>query len=169
MARKAPSKPSQQPRGTRALERLKEFYEFMRSHGLERLELDDDDLHVRLVRKPSEQAPVPVPVFVGPAAGAAAASAPAAAAQRAAAQAAPAGSETIKAPMMGIFYRASTPSAPPYAKDGERVASGQVICMIEAMKVFNEIKADFDCTVLRALVENGKPVKSGQDLFLIKR
>jgi acetyl-CoA carboxylase biotin carboxyl carrier protein len=107
---------------------------------------------------------------MGPAAGGAIASAPAeAAAQRAAAPSPPAGSETIKAPMMGIFYRASTASAPPYAKEGDRVAAGQVICMIEAMKVFNEIKADFDCTVLRALVENGKPVKSGQDLFLIKR
>ena len=137
----------------------------MRSHGLERLELDDDGLHVRLVRKPAEQAPVPVPVFVGQAA-----AAPLAApASRPAAPSAPAGAETIKTPMMGIFYRANSPSAPPYIKDGESVAAGQVICMIEAMKVFNEIKADFDCTVIRALVENGKPVKSGQDLFLVKR
>ena len=71
--------------------------------------------------------------------------------------------------MMGIFYRAPSPSSPPFAKDGDQVKAGHVICMIEAMKVFNEIKAEYPCTVVKYLVENGKPVKSGQDLIIVAR
>jgi biotin carboxyl carrier protein len=71
--------------------------------------------------------------------------------------------------MMGIFYRAPSPSSPPFCREGEAVKPGQVICMIEAMKVFNEIKADFPCTVVKYLVENGKPVKAGQDLIIVSR
>jgi acetyl-CoA carboxylase biotin carboxyl carrier protein len=85
-----------------------------------------------------------------------------------AAPAAPAGTP-IKSPMMGIFYRASSPSSPPFVKEGDQVKPGQVICMIEAMKVFNEIKADFPCTIVKCLVENGKPVKSSQDLYIVAR
>ncbi|MBI4425877.1 MAG: acetyl-CoA carboxylase, biotin carboxyl carrier protein, partial [Elusimicrobia bacterium] len=76
---------------------------------------------------------------------------------------------SIKAPMMGIFYRASSPSSPPFVKRGDAVKRGHVLCLIEAMKVFNEIKADFDCVVDELLVENGKPVKSGQDLYAVRR
>ncbi|UPT72591.1 MAG: acetyl-CoA carboxylase [Elusimicrobiota bacterium] len=75
----------------------------------------------------------------------------------------------MKSPMMGIFYRAPSPSSPPFCKDGEQVKAGQVICMIEAMKVFNEIKAEYPCTIVKCLVENGKPVKSGQDLIIVQR
>jgi acetyl-CoA carboxylase biotin carboxyl carrier protein len=81
----------------------------------------------------------------------------------------PAGGVTIKAPMMGIFYRAASPSSPPFVKEGDAVKPGQILCMIEAMKVFNEIKAEYPCTVLKVLLENGKPVKSGQDLYLVQR
>jgi acetyl-CoA carboxylase biotin carboxyl carrier protein len=71
--------------------------------------------------------------------------------------------------MMGIFYRAPSPSSPPFVKEGEAVKPGQILCMIEAMKVFNEIKAEYPCTVLKVLLENGKPVKAGQDLLLVQR
>ncbi|MBI4348818.1 MAG: acetyl-CoA carboxylase biotin carboxyl carrier protein, partial [Elusimicrobia bacterium] len=86
-----------------------------------------------------------------------------------AAPAVPSGGLTVKAPMMGIFYRASSPSSPPFVKRGDQVKRGQVICLIEAMKVFNEIKADFDCVIEELLLENGKPVKAGQDLYLVTR
>ncbi|MEQ1919601.1 MAG: acetyl-CoA carboxylase, partial [Elusimicrobiota bacterium] len=89
------------------------------------------------------------------------------AAQHAAAPA-PAGT-AVKSPMMGIFYRAPSPSSPPFCKEGEVVKPGHVICMIEAMKVFNEIKAEYPCTIVKYLVENGKPVKSGQDLIIVAR
>ena len=81
----------------------------------------------------------------------------------------PAGCVAIKSSMMGIFYRAPTPSSPPFAKEGDSVKPGQVLCIIEAMKVFNELKAEFAGAVVKVLVENGKPVKAGQDVFWIQR
>ncbi|MBI3549844.1 MAG: acetyl-CoA carboxylase, biotin carboxyl carrier protein [Elusimicrobia bacterium] len=145
---------------------VQDFYKYMMDQRLETLELDHQGLHVRLVRQRPATVPVAVPVPVM--AGGAAAPVSAAAAP-ASVSGAPAGAVTIKAPMMGIFYRASTPSSPPFVKNGESVKKGHVLCLIEAMKVFNEVKADFDCTVLSTLLENGKPVKAGQDIFVIQR
>jgi biotin carboxyl carrier protein len=81
----------------------------------------------------------------------------------------PAGCVAVKSSMMGIFYRAPTPSSPPFAKEGDNVKPGQVLCVIEAMKVFNELKAEFAGAVVKVLVENGKPVKAGQDIFWLQR
>ncbi|MBI5210840.1 MAG: acetyl-CoA carboxylase biotin carboxyl carrier protein [Elusimicrobia bacterium] len=151
----------------RVLARLKPLYDFMTQHGLETLEINDDEGSVRLVRA----APNP-PVQIVTAANVGALAPQAVAGHAGAAAAAPAlppGATTVKAPMMGIFYRAPSPSSPPYAKEGDKIQAGHVLCMVEAMKVFNEIKADFPCTVLTVLVENGKAVKSGQDLFVVQR
>ena len=79
------------------------------------------------------------------------------------------GAVAVKASMMGIFYRAATPSSPPFAREGDSVKPGQVLCIIEAMKVFNELKAEFAGTVVKVLMENGKPVKAGQDIFWLQR
>jgi len=150
------------------LETLKAVYDFMTQNGLDSVEIADDGAQIKLVRRKAQvtQVAVPVPVAAGGAAYAPAA-APAAA-PAPSAPAAPAGT-AIKSPMMGIFYRAPSPSSPPFCKEGEAVKPGSVICMIEAMKVFNEIKAEYPCTVVKYLVENGKPVKAGQDLILIQR
>ncbi|OGR95333.1 MAG: acetyl-CoA carboxylase, biotin carboxyl carrier protein [Elusimicrobia bacterium RBG_16_66_12] len=150
------------------LETLKAVYDFMTRNGLESVEMMEEGAQIKLVRRKAAtaQVPVAVPVAVGAAAYAAASSAPAS--HCAPPPAAPAG-PTIKSPMMGIFYRAPSPSSPPFVKDGEPVKPGQVICMIEAMKVFNEIKAEFPCVLVNVLVENGKPVKAGQDLFAVSR
>ena len=75
----------------------------------------------------------------------------------------------IKAPLAGIFYRAPSPSSPPYIRDGDQVKEGQVICVIEAMKVFNELKAEYDCTVKKVVVDNGTPVDTGDVLFIVER
>jgi acetyl-CoA carboxylase biotin carboxyl carrier protein len=79
------------------------------------------------------------------------------------------GGETIKAPMSGIFYRAPSPASPPYVREGDSIKEGQVICVIEAMKVFNEIKAEFNCVLEKVVHENGKPVEPNADLFLVKK
>jgi len=113
------------------------------------------------VRRRAAPVHVPVPV-TAPGAGIPAASAPSA-------PAVPPNALVIKSPMMGVFYRASTPSSPPFVKNGDSVKKGQVVCLIEAMKVFNEVKADFDCAILESLLDNGKPVKVGQDLFIVER
>ena len=151
------------------LPKLKEVYGFMTDNNLDTVEIEEPGLKLRLVRRTAPApAQVPVPVFVG--GGAAPAAAAGGAAAAAAAEAAmPAGAAAVKSSMMGIFYRAPSPSSPPFVKEGDAVKPGQVLCIIEAMKVFNELKAECAGTVLKVLVENGKPVKAGQDVFWIQR
>ena len=74
----------------------------------------------------------------------------------------------IKAPMVGTFYRAPSPEAPPYVEVGQMVEPGQVICVIEAMKLMNEIKSEIKGKVLEVLVDNSEPVEFGQSMFLIE-
>jgi len=101
------------------------------------------------------------------------AAAPAAAAPAAAAATAPAAApvETghiVKSPMVGTFYRASSPNAKPFADVGQAVKEGEAICIIEAMKIMNEIEADKSGTITKVLVENGQAVEFGQPLFVIE-
>ncbi|MFA6384091.1 MAG: acetyl-CoA carboxylase biotin carboxyl carrier protein [Candidatus Omnitrophota bacterium] len=74
----------------------------------------------------------------------------------------------IKAPMVGTFYRAPSPEAPPYAEAGQVVEPGQVVCIIEAMKLMNEIKSEIRGKVVEVLVENAEPVEYGQSMFIIE-
>lgn len=74
----------------------------------------------------------------------------------------------IKSPMVGTFYRAPAPGAKPYAEVGEVISAGQVVCIVEAMKLMNEIESEIAGRVAKILVENGKPVEFGQTLFLIE-
>lgn len=75
---------------------------------------------------------------------------------------------TITCPIVGTFYRASSPDAPPFVDAGAKVRKGQVICIIEAMKLMNEIESELDGVIVRALVENGQPVEYGEPLFLVE-
>jgi acetyl-CoA carboxylase biotin carboxyl carrier protein len=77
--------------------------------------------------------------------------------------------ETIKSPITGIFYKSSSPSAPAYVLEGGVIESGKTVCIIEAMKVMNEIKSPFKAKIRKILIENGKPVNSGQDLFEVEQ
>lgn len=104
------------------------------------------------------------PMGFAPAAGHAAPAAPAAA-QVAAAH----GGELVKAPIVGTFYRSSSPDAEPFVTEGKRVKKGDVLCILEAMKVMNQFEAEFDCEVVQVLAENGKAVEYGAPLFEVKR
>jgi len=150
------------------LPRLKEVYGFMTENNLDALEIEEPGLKLRMVRRAAPApAPVPVPVFVG---GAPTAQPAGAFGQESrGGEPPPTGAAAVKSSMMGIFFRAPSPSSPPFAKEGDAVKPGQVLCIIEAMKVFNELKAEFAGIVLKVLVENGKPVKAGQDIFWIQR
>ncbi|RKZ02728.1 MAG: acetyl-CoA carboxylase, biotin carboxyl carrier protein [Candidatus Hydrothermota bacterium] len=75
---------------------------------------------------------------------------------------------TIKAPMVGTFYRAPAPDAEPFVREGDRVQVGQTVCLIEAMKIMNEIESDVAGTILEVLVEDAQPVEYGQELFSVK-
>ena len=138
---------------------VKQLYGFMQDNSLDTIEYNQNGLYLRLVK--AKPAMVPVPVNAG-GFSAAQGGNPAVPAQEQY-------KEVIKSPLMGIFFRGSTPSAPPFVKEGAKVEKGEVICLIEAMKVFNEVRADFPCIVKKVLVENGKPIKQGDALFAIER
>ena len=170
MAKKTKTSPSNGTSGP--LSTLKAVYDFMTKNGLDAVEIVEDGALVKLVRRKTATTRVAVPVPVAVAGGSVhAAPVTAPVSYQAApppAAAVPAGT-SVKSPMMGIFYRAPSPSSPPFCKEGDVVKPGQVICMIEAMKVFNEIKAEYPCTFVKCLVDNGKPVKAGQDLIIVSR
>ena len=138
---------------------VKQLYGFMQDNSLDTIEYNQNGLYLRLVK--AKPAMVPVPVNAG-GFSAAQGGNPAVPAQEQY-------KEIIKSPLMGIFFRGSSPSAPPFVKEGAKVEKGEVICLIEAMKVFNEVRADFPCIVKKVLVENGKPIKQGDALFAIER
>ena len=108
-------------------------------------------------------APPPALLFLP--ARAAAGAAPAAAAPAPAD--APAG-HAVKSPMVGTFYRSSSPGAKPFVEIGSQVKQGETVCIIEAMKILNEIEADKSGTIAKVLIENGQPVEYGQPLFIIE-
>ncbi|WP_456470892.1 acetyl-CoA carboxylase biotin carboxyl carrier protein [Caminibacter sp.] len=77
--------------------------------------------------------------------------------------------DLITSPMVGTFYQAPSPDSPPYVKVGDKVKKGQTLCIIEAMKIMNELEAEFDCEILDILVEDGQPVEFDTPLFKVKR
>jgi acetyl-CoA carboxylase biotin carboxyl carrier protein len=77
--------------------------------------------------------------------------------------------EIISSPMVGTFYQAPSPDSPPFVKVGDKVKKGQTLCIIEAMKIFNELEAEFDCEILEILVEDGQPVEFDTPLFRVKK
>jgi acetyl-CoA carboxylase biotin carboxyl carrier protein len=147
----------------------------MERHGLEEFEYSDGAFHVRL-KRPSAGVPVaavapaPVPVATDVAPPAAAQAAPAAAQPAPPPAEAEAGEKIhiVKSPIVGTYYSAPSPGAPAFVKVGDHVNSGQVLCIIEAMKLMNEIESDVAGEVSRIFVENGQPVEYGEPLFAIR-
>ncbi|TGE28970.1 acetyl-CoA carboxylase biotin carboxyl carrier protein [Hymenobacter metallicola] len=154
---------------------LQELIDFIAKSGLNKVNIETEEFKISVQREPSYK-PV-VSVGAAPAAPQAApapaAAAPAPApAPAAAAPAAPAAASSnhqpLKAPMIGTFYRSSSPESPAFVNVGDVVEKGQVICIIEAMKLFNEIEAEASGRIVKALVENATPVEYDQPLFLIE-
>lgn len=158
----------QQPVGFTDTKRVKELVQLMAENDLTEIELVEDKAKITLRR-----ASAALPVAAAPVAYAAPIAAPVAAASAPAAPAAPAKDENaglvpIKSPMVGTFYTSANPESEPFVQVGGNVTANTVVCIIEAMKVFNEIKAEASGTIVKILVQNGKPVEYGQPLFLIK-
>lgn len=156
------------------LRKLKTLIDLVSESNISELEITEADGKVRIVKADPAAAaaaqPVYAPAPAAPVVLAAAAPAAAAAAPVAAAPAA-APVETghiVKSPMVGTFYRASSPNAKPFADVGQQVKEGEAICIIEAMKIMNEIEADKSGTITKVLCENGQAVEFGQPLFVIE-
>jgi acetyl-CoA carboxylase biotin carboxyl carrier protein len=144
------------------LRKLKKLIDLVQESGISELEVTEGEEKVRIAKHAGNAAPVanyyappPAPVAAAPAA-----------APVAAAPAEPEGA-SIKSPMVGTFYRSSSPDSKNFVEVGDTVAAGDTLCIIEAMKLMNEIESDLSGTIKAILVDNGQPVEYGQPLFLI--
>ena len=162
------------------LKELKEILQILEEKEIEEFELEEEGMKLRIRKAtapsanhasapvaplvatvlPSLGAPVPPPVAVPAPVSAAAAAAPAAEAE--------AGVTLVKSPIVGTFYRTPDPSAPPFVDVGDRIRVGQVLCIIEAMKLMNEIEAEVAGEVVKVHRESGQPVQYGDALFSIR-
>ena len=150
------------------LRKLKTLIDLVSESNVSELEITEAEGKVRIVKGGGAmvQGYAPAPVYAAPAPTAAPAAPPAEIAAPAA-DAAPAG-HTVKSPMVGTFYRSSSPGAKPFVEVGDAVKEGDTICIIEAMKILNEIEADKSGTVKQMLCENGQAVEYGQPMFIIE-
>ncbi len=146
---------------------LKELIEFLIEKDIAEFELERGDVKVRIKRgalvavaPPAHTVPIAAPATH--------AVAPAAAAPAAAAASAEDGLHIVKSPIVGTFYESPSPGSPAFVKPGDNIENGQVLCIIEAMKLMNEIEADVAGELVKQLVTNGQPVEYGQALFTIR-
>jgi acetyl-CoA carboxylase biotin carboxyl carrier protein len=151
---------------------IKELLQIFDESGVAEMEVQRGENRLRLRRAPTAQEmvipaapPAPAP---GAAAGAAASPAAAAAGAASAKPAVDAGHTLVKSPIVGTYYDAPSPDAPTFVKIGDSVEPGQVLCIIESMKLMNEIEAEVAGTIVHKLVENGRPVEYGEALFAIR-
>jgi acetyl-CoA carboxylase biotin carboxyl carrier protein len=142
---------------------LKELLEIMHENDLDALKVKVGDAIFELVRREPGGPVAAVPAAPAPGGGA-----PPASPTAAAAPAASANVKKVTAPLVGVFYRSAAPDAEAFVKEGDRVEAGQVLCILEAMKLFNEITSDYSGIVTRIVPENGELVSLGQELFWIE-
>jgi len=141
---------------------IKELIELLVEKDIAEFELERGEIKVRVKRGYAlvQQAVVAAPPVTAPEAAPVAAAPPVAATEE--------GIEIIKSPIVGTFYEASSPGAPAFTKQGDKVKLGQVLCIVEAMKLMNEIESEYAGEIVKVLVSNGQPVEYGQPLFKIR-
>jgi len=152
------------------LEQVNELIDLLEQRGLEEFELERPGFRVRIKRRGAPGAPPPVhvlepfPTDSEPVASATVPASPPAVEE----PAVEGGVHVIKSPIVGTFYGSPSPDAAPFVKVGDSVEVGQVLCIVEAMKLMNEIEADVAGEIVRIYVENGQPVEYGESLFAIR-
>lgn len=151
------------------LRKLKTLIELVESSGIAELEIQEGEERVRITRTMASGTAAPgaalPPVVVG-----AAPQAPVAPAAPAAEAPPPAqDGHVVKSPMVGTFYRSATPGAKAFVEVGDTVEEGQTLCIVEAMKLFNELEAEFPCVIEEALLDNAQPVEFGTRLFKVRK
>jgi acetyl-CoA carboxylase biotin carboxyl carrier protein len=149
------------------LRKLKTLIDLVSESDIAELEITEGDDKVKIVKAtPVQAAPAPATYLAAPVSAAAPAPAAPLAPAPASAPEVPAG-DLVKSPMVGTFYRAPSPGASPFVEVGQTVKEGQALCIIEAMKLLNEIEAEKSGVIREILVDNGEPVEFGQPLFVI--
>ena len=151
------------------LKEIKELVEFLIEKDVAEFELERGDVKVKIKRGQPvalyAPAPSPAASHFSPASSVLA---PAAAAASAPAEAVEEQLHLVKSPIVGTYYESPSPGSPPFIKPGDRVTQGQVLCIVEAMKLMNEIESDVAGEVVKILVSNGQPVEYGQPLFAVR-
>jgi acetyl-CoA carboxylase biotin carboxyl carrier protein len=154
------------------LKQIKQLIELMQRSDLTEFAVEEEGFKIKIARA-SNSAAAPAVTYAPAPVAAAPAPAPAAAPSAAPVPAAPAGDEAgiiyVKSPMVGTFYKAASPESKPFAEIGTKITETSVVCIIEAMKIMNEIQAEVKGTIVEILVENGSPVEYGQKLFKVKQ
>lgn len=144
-------------------EKVKSLYEVMQQEKVEEIRVNSDDMKLHIRRKnysrPVQKVAQVVPVQQVQQEDKTGASQ----------QQVVSGDSTIKSPITGVFYRSPSPTSPMFVKEGDVVETGKTLCIIEAMKVMNEVKATERAKIVKVLVENGQPITSQQDLFVIEK
>lgn len=155
------------------IRKVKKLVELLEESGIAEIEITEGEESVRISRHapsvpaaPAAPAPVVVPAPAAPAPAPAAAPAPPASAPEASVETEEEG-YAVTAPMVGTYYSASSPGSPPFVQVGDRVSEGDTLCIVEAMKMMNQIEADVSGTIKSIRVQNGDPVEYGQILFVI--
>lgn len=170
-AKKKIARPSSESKNQNEMKttEIRDLIDFIAQSGLNEVDIETKELKLHVKREPDQKvmkssapmmaAPMAAPVATAPVA-----------APKAEKPAAPAAGKTveIKSPMIGTFYRSSNPDTPPFVSVGDKVSKGQVVCIIEAMKLFNEIESEVSGTVVKVMVENSSPVEYDQVLFVVE-
>lgn len=149
------------------LRKLKKLIDLVQESGIAELEITEGEEKVRINRVGSPGHPGMMTIPQAPAPMAAAPTTAVIAAPNAAEAPAESEGHMVKSPMVGTFYRSSAPGSKPFVEIGQSINAGETLCIIEAMKLLNEIEADQSGVVKKVLVENGQPVEYGQPLFII--
>lgn len=154
---------------------IRDLIDFISQSGLNEVNLETKELKLHVKREPDQKVLKSTPVVTAPitampavAPPVAAAPAPPKAEKPAAAPASGKKTVEIKSPMIGTFYRSSSPDTPVFVNVGDKVTKGQVVCIIEAMKLFNEIESEVSGTITKVMMENAVPVEYDQPLFLVE-
>lgn len=149
------------------IRKVKKLIELLEESGIAEIEIKEGEESVRISRSGPNAPMMPVPAPQQPAPAAAPAAAPAPAAEEGDGEAALPEGHVVKSPMVGTLYRAPSPGATPFVEVGQQVNAGDTLCIIEAMKLLNQIEADKGGTIKAILVENGQPVEYDEPLFVI--
>jgi acetyl-CoA carboxylase biotin carboxyl carrier protein len=152
---------------------IRDLIDFISKSGLNEVDIETKELKLHVKREPDQKVlkATPAPMVAAPVASVAAPPAPTAAPPAPPKAEKPAaGKKTveIRSPMIGTFYRSANPDSPPFVSVGDKVSPGQTVCIIEAMKLFNEIESEVSGTIVKAAVENSSPVEYDQVLFVVE-
>lgn len=151
---------------------IRDLIDFIAHSGLNEVDIETKELKLHVKREPDQKVlkSSSAPIVAAPPIVQQPVSAPVAASPASTAPPAPAGSKgvEVKSPMIGTFYRSSNPDTPPFVSVGDKITKGQTVCIIEAMKLFNEIESEVSGTVVKVMVDNATPVEYEQVLFLVE-